>query len=220
MSRIIRLARVGCVALMAVSCALFALALPTNYQRLTTLRVATDANEGTLSPANALALTHLGFSLPAAALTLVGLQAVSALVFVALAALIVWRRGNTWMGLLTALFLAVFGTASFPDAIDTLAAVHPQWWLPVHLLKFCGGVCLGLFIFLFPNGKLAPRWMWIVAAIFILQLLPFDFLPANAAFNNSPLSLVAYIGLIGIGALAQVYRYWRVSTLAERAQTK
>ncbi len=216
----LRYAQVICLTLMCAAIALFTLALPAKYAQLTALQQAPDANEGTLSPANALSLTHLGFTLPAAALFLVGLQALFALVFIALALLIFWRSSAHWMGVLTALFLAVFGTVSFPDTVDALVASHLQWWWPIHLLKFCGAVCLGLFIFLFPNGRLAPGWMRYVVAVYTLQLIPFDFLPADAALNTSPLSTAVFIGLIAIGAFAQVYRYRRISSPVEREQTK
>jgi len=78
----------------------------------------------------------------------------------------------------------------------------------------------GWFFLVFPSGKFVPRWSrWCVlaAAVGVLVVAASDIARVQPISNAvQPIG----VGLLLLGAGAQVYRYCRVSTLPERQQTK
>jgi len=119
------------------------------------------------------------------------------------AALVLWRKFNDWMGLLVALMLVLLGMQHI-DLGPVLGLVKP----------YLGFVCIFLFFCLFPNGRFVPRWL--------LWVLPF-FLVWDAILDLSSFNIVLTLGGIGfvlVGMAAQLYRYWRVSPPMERQQTR
>jgi hypothetical protein len=93
--------------------------------------------------------------------------------------------------------------------------------LPVHGVQILGEVCGVLFFFLFPGGRFAPRWTRWLAVAFIAFDLPRDF---PELYSGSPaLEMVTqwvFMGMVVSLVSSQVYRYRRVSTPAQRQQTK
>jgi hypothetical protein len=140
------------------------------------------------------------------------LAVVSGLLYLVIAALIFWRKSNTWIGLLTSLFLVTYGVAqSDGDAVIKGVATLAG---PANFLLPIGFICLGLFLYLFPNGRFAPRWTgWVVLAWIPLFFLSMGLLP-----DGSFVPLL--FGFLVVSVYAQVYRYRRVSTPAQRQQTK
>jgi hypothetical protein len=78
----------------------------------------------------------------------------------------------------------------------------------------------GWFFLVFPSGKFVPRWSrWCVlaAAVGVLAVAASDIARVQPISNAvQPIG----VGLLLLGAGAQVYRYRQVSTLTERQQTK
>jgi hypothetical protein len=79
------------------------------------------------------------------------------------------------------------------------------------------------FFLVFPDGRFTPRWTAVV--VFLLAVV----LGTSLLLPGSPLDvetwppllqLIANVGLYGSVVFAQIYRYQRVSTLAQRQQTK
>ena len=126
-----------------------------------------------------------------------------ALIYWSVAALILWRKSNDWIGLLTALMLVLLGMQHI-DLGPVLGLVKP----------YLGFVCVFLFFCLFPNGRFVPG--------FLRWVLPF-FLVWDAILDIASFNLVLTLGGIGfvlIGMAAQLYRYRRVSTPVQRQQVK
>lgn len=153
---------------------------------------------------------------------LVALDAFTALVWLALAVIVFWRRPGDRMGIFTALTLLTFGVGRFPDtplALTTLAG----WWLPVEALRFLGSACLSIFVFVFPDGEFRPRiTRWIAAGWIIIQIPEF-FLPQSVANATSLPPLLQFAGFFGFFAIvvaAQAWRYRMVSTPRQRQQTR
>jgi hypothetical protein len=101
--------------------------------------------------------------------------------------------------------------------------VSADWWLPVATLMFLGEVLFAIFIGIFPSGRFAPRWIRLAVVPIALLWVP------NSFFPGSALDFVTWPGwaFLGMWAVmlatmgaAQVYRYRRVSTPAQRQQTK
>jgi hypothetical protein len=174
-------------------------------------------DEGLLTPEGARALQELGISRGLYAAHDVGLSTVVTLVFFVVAAVIFFRRSDDRMALFGSFTLLVFGGAAGAGTMQELAEARPAFWFPTNLLDYVGQVCFGVFFYLFPDGRFVPRWTrWLAGAAALL------FVP-NIFFAGSALDLLdgqLFIVFIGTLVVAQVYRYRRVSTQAQRQQTK
>jgi hypothetical protein len=136
-----------------------------------------------------------------------------ALTFVVIALVILWKKSDTRIGLLTALFLTTFGVAN--TSATALMITYPVLFVPVNLLQLISWIGLGVFLFVFPDGRFSPSWMRIpaVAAIVIFVL-------SNSPFFPPGLFLPFFLAFVLLTLLAQIYRYRFVSTPAQRQQTK
>jgi hypothetical protein len=133
---------------------------------------------------------------------------------------IFWRRSDDGMALLAALLLVMFNTGT---TTPVLAFTYPALSLPIALISFLGQLSFWLFLLLFPNGRLVPRWMGVNIPLAIIQAVWFVAPPASPFNgNNWPGWLHALIALTIPGAIifSQIYRYRRASSLVERQQTK
>jgi signal transduction histidine kinase len=170
--------------------------------------------------ANALALTAMGLSPAGMAAYGVGVELLSALASLALAAVIVWRRRADRLALVISLsvLLALMGAS-----LATWALHHQQpLWRPVleAWLAFALAAWL-VFFCLFPNGRLVPRWTlglvglasaWLVAQWLWPSLYPWRM--------SQPAGIVVLVSWLVLGVAAQVRRYARYSSRLERQQTK
>jgi hypothetical protein len=132
------LARVLWVAVALLTVGIFAISLPAYAAQMRTLCPTSSCANGQLTAAQAEALARLGFSLATYANAFVALNIVASACWLLLALLLLWRGGNDRMALFTAFTLLLFGVARFPDAPAALAALHPEWWLPVMVLRYLG----------------------------------------------------------------------------------
>jgi hypothetical protein len=175
------------------------------------------------TPEGVRALQDLGPSMRSYALLNVVIDKVFQLVWFAVGALIFWRRSDDGMALLVAAFLVSFGPVAVdPTAAYTLISSQSAWWLPVRSVEIVGLVCSVLFFFLFPGGRFAPRWTrWVAVAFIAFQSSTTLF--AKLYSRSSALETVSYLVFLGIVVSlvwSQVYRYRRVSSPAQRQQTK
>jgi hypothetical protein len=138
--------------------------------------------------------------------------------------LIFVRKSDDWMALVVSLFLITFATITFSSRlVDMAAAAYPALRVPVQFLKFAGDVLVLGFFFLFPGGRLAPRWTrWVVLVYLTLSLSTWFFPGSAFNLNRWPdeLNAVYYALLFGVLLYTQVYRYRYVSTPVERYQTR
>jgi signal transduction histidine kinase len=177
-----------------------------------------EQSASALTPEDARELGELGLSAKFyAAYSSVGLLTVVTLVFSAVAAVIFWRRSEDPIALFGSFTLLVFGGAAVSGTMHALADAHPAFRFPVNLLDYVGQVSFGVFFYLFPDGRFVPRWTrWLAAAAGLL-------FATNIFLPGSVLDLFRgpfFIAFIGSLLFAQVYRYRRVSSPAQRQQTK
>ena len=73
----------------------------------------------------------------------------------------------------------------------------------------------------FPDGRLVPRWSWLVGSTFFLQALLYQ-LPGAWNLENwpPPLFVLEIILAFGSPLAIQIYRYVRLSNPAQRQQTR
>jgi len=139
--------------------------------------------------------------------------------------LIFWRRSDDWLALLAAFVLVMFnvGPYSNNDTPSVLALAYPALTLPLSFMSFLANSLLGVFLLLFPNGRLAPRWMGLILLLSLVQAFLGDFPSPSSPYNaNVPewFQLLGALVLYGTIIYSQIYRYRRVSTPAQRQQTK
>jgi hypothetical protein len=135
---------------------------------------------------------------------------ISAIPSLIVAGIIFWRRSDDWLALLVALQLC--------NPIDGILGAPGIWQTPASILHIIFITMFYLTFTLFPSGRFAPRWeWWAVIAWLIFYIV--QFFTSQDAFPDwllGPLYLVFYTNLL----FCQIYRYWRVSSLVERQQTK
>jgi hypothetical protein len=136
--------------------------------------------------------------------------------------LIFWRKASDWVALFSSLALVTAGITIGRPA-DSLFFVQPALRLPILLLFTLGTGSILLFLYLFPNGRVTPRWIILVA-------LASSGLPVMASLHQiASLSTITWpppviapsaIPAVALAVAAQVYRYHRVASPAQRQQTK
>jgi hypothetical protein len=224
--RWLRLARIAWVVVGLFTLSLFVGSLPAYFLRLQVpcMGAAACNLNGVLDAAGIRTLQMAGFSLRGYAAYTITLTLAIALIWVAVGLVIFWRRSDEGLALLVALAL-VLSPAGLPGAPPfALALTTPAWNVPVEVVAFMNQVTLGLFLFLFPSGRFAPRWTrWVLAGYLVLQLGSI-FPPADSPLNATTMPGVLYalliISFLGTAVFAQRYRYHRVSNPVQRQQIK
>jgi hypothetical protein len=138
----------------------------------------------------------------------------------AVSALIIWRKPDDWMAALVSLMLV----SQCPAIVAHSLPTGPTSWLtPYMYVNFLNQALFAIVFSLFPSGRFAPRWMRWVLIVMLIALVPATFLPIAPFLSNGPVSqlgwLIALAEMAAL-ALAQFYRYRRVSNSMQRQQTK
>ncbi|MDP8939578.1 MAG: GAF domain-containing sensor histidine kinase [Actinomycetota bacterium] len=194
--------------LVALNLGLFAVAVPALY-----------AQRGAPPQAARAELSQLGISEGLYAAYFTALLVVLGLGCFVVAAVIAYRRSDDPMALFASVFLVLMGAVNHPN-VQALGAAYPAWG---PLLKFSWWVlwaALILFVFLFPDGRFAPRWTRVPGVLLIVGVFIALFF-GEGSLTEPPdaLGLVLIGGLLA-GAAAQIYRYRSVSSPEGRQQTK
>jgi hypothetical protein len=131
------------------------------------------------------------------------------------ALLLCWLRSDDWMALLTA--MVIVGLYNLPR--------QPQW---IEYFRESVGLLLFLWLILFPNGKLTPRWSWIpllftttvLTAMFSLflrlEVIP---QPSEKIKVDTFITVIHSISILVILAI-MIHRYRHVFSPVERQQSK
>jgi hypothetical protein len=168
-------------------------------------------------------LSQLGLPETGYAAFLLTLEGVVALVYIVVALMIYWRKSDSLMGLFTSLFLTTFGIAGSSYLLIPFEVQHPAGFYLVAVVAMLAYSMLPPFFYLFPDGRLVPHWAWIPAGFWAATTFFWNFLPRSPLNPTSwPLGLfLLYLLLLwGSTVVAQIYRYRRVSSMAQRQQTK
>ncbi len=130
--------------------------------------------------------------------------------------LVFFRRSNDWLAIFVAFSMIAFASYFMaPVGFGTYEANMP---FMNNLIYILGMVSMVIVFFIFPSGHFEPRWTrWLAILIFIPAVL--DFINMQFVYNVA-LDFYLWVGFFAVGAFAQVYRYRRVATPAERQQTK
>ena len=223
------LARVAWVAVAVTALAIILFSIPSSFEHYRS--VCTAASEvcaeraiGQPTSEGMRALREVGLSVRSYALFNVVIDKVFQLVCFAVGALIFWRRSDDRMALLTSLFLVTFGTVALDNTTNAQALVssQPAWWLAVQGVQIVGEVCAVLFFLLFPSGRFVPHWTRWLAVAFIVNQVPDGLFPE--LYSRSPsletVSYLVFLGSVVSMVWSQIYRFLRVSSPAQRQQSK
>src|SRR5215203_898439 len=212
------LARAGWLIVAMLSIGLFCASIPGYYDWLYGFA---DVNGG--SAAVRANLEAQGISIDFYATFLFSIRAAAVVVWVVVGVVVFLRRSDDWMALFTSLMLITFAVFYLYDGYAALVDRYPSLWLPVNLLAFLGAISFALFFYLFPDGRLVPRWARWLLIIWVAHEAPYYFFPGSFLDTERSfplLDFIADLSLLCVGIGAQVYRYMRVSDWVQRQQTK
>jgi len=175
-----------------------------------------------LAPAEFEALIARGISPRAYAWIMTGANVLALAASWALGAFILWRQGASRIGWAVSLALIVIPVTFISDA-DNLVANNSSVYVLSTILWGLGVLVLLLFLYLFPNGRLYPRWAFaVLSATYLISLV--DGLVASGSISlpawDRTLAASLVVGLFLVAGGFQVLRYRRVSSALERQQTK
>ncbi len=213
-------ARVAWVSVVGLALAVFAFALPAEFEYLQTTCDGCDGPRLTIEGLQN--LENLGLSIGFYAKYVLALEVGFAVMSFAVAALIFWRRSDDRMALLGGLAVVVWGI-TFPNTTLALAESSSATELPIALLGFLGLIAFTLFFYTFPDGWFVPLWTrWLTLALIALAAPSYFFPDSPASVGEWPAVLQLPFYLIWMGSLVavQVYHYRSVSDPAQRQQTK
>jgi len=218
--RWLTLARAAWVLFAVLALGLFSAAIPIRFSQLMTILPSGNTTTMQLSPEEADLLRQHGFSLTFYALYFVTVEVIFATVFTAIGFLVFWRKPEDWLALFISLTLITFGVI-IPATLRALDRPGSGIEWLVHLLQVLGWGSFFTFFYLFPNGQFVPRWTLMGPLLFAGGGLIWLLFPTANLFGwPLPLALLVLLALFASGALAQLYRYRRVSSPNERLQTK
>jgi hypothetical protein len=222
------LARAAWVVVAVTALAIVVFSVPSSYEYYSSActavaGVCSERAVGQATSEGVQALRDVGFSVRSYAISNVVIDKVFQVVWLAVGALIFWRRSDDRMALLVSAFLVTFGTVTVdPTGANALVSSQPAWLLPVRGVESLGNACSVLFFFLFPGGRFAPRWTrWLAAAFIAFQMSTSLF---AGFYSRSPaleaVSYLVFLSIIVSLVSFQVYRYRRISSEAQRRQTR
>jgi len=150
---------------------------------------------------------------------------ISALIWIAAGLVIFWRKSDDWMTLLAAFGLITTGVAFSPQlyTMYVLADAHSLLRMLITIVTALGWGSIGLFAYLFPNGRFVPRWTVCLALGYLAYQIPQN-VPVSSPVSIEqwpPLLLAVVEGSVLISPIcAQLYRYRHFSNGVERQQAK
>jgi len=214
------LARIAWIVLALFTLIMVFASFPAYFVKLHTLCAGAACDYGQLSLTGMRALHALGLSLDSYAIGGLALALIWTGVWAAVGVVIFWRKSDDWMALLVALFL-VLGSQGLTTR--GLEQSHLVWQWPTKVSLYLAAVVFALFMALFPSGRFVPSFTrWLVIA-WLLVAMPAIF------WLNSSVNLLDWTGMlevlliagIMVGlVIAQVSRYWRISSPVQRQQTR
>ncbi len=217
-----RIALIGWALIALAYLAFFLSDLRLDYIQLLTPCQGAECNWMAISSAEVEILHSWGLSTQTYAAFMTGAAVVTVAVYWLLGGLLLWRQGATWIGLSVSLVLLVIPITAISDSGNVYESI-PGLLIPWVFLSGLGRIFTLLFIYLFPNGRIYPRWAIIFLGAGILVTVISVALEITGFGFFSPVQvtlLLATFALMFLGGIFQIFRYLHSSTLIERQQTK
>jgi hypothetical protein len=137
------------------------------------------------------------------------------------------KKFDDWMAIFVSLFLFVFGV-TITRSLDSFIVLPADriWLLFTTRTATIAGILL--LLYLFPDGRFVPRWtrtLAIVWGIICIAWLVYPNTPLNLVYfdpnkQGGAAALIFFLAWMFTGFYAQIYRFLKVSSPAQRQQTK
>jgi hypothetical protein len=212
------LMRVAWVVVVMLSVGLFIASVPLNFatsHAICTTASCSYSNQLTLDQVHE--LQHLGLSIDFYAIFTMVLTIIFEFGYVVIGAVIFWRKSDERIAIVTSVYLVTFGAAFLGSNILLL---QPGLRVLSLGMAFVGNICVGFFFYLFPTGHFAPRWTRWFLVVWIAYWGYTTLLLGSIVTGSGLIDSVVFFGFLVSVVAIQVYRYRRVSTPAQRQQTK
>lgn len=169
-----------------------------------------------ITPASSQALHQLGIAPSTYVTYTLVLALLQSLIFLSVGGLIFWRRSSEPLCLATSFVFVVLGLSVIINE-----SLYPPAVVLGYIFALCVLPALGFFLLTFPDGRFVPRWSWILAVCWFVQVILFEFPGSyNIIFWPTPLFiaelLLTYGGTLGV----LIYRYARVFSYSQQQQAK
>ncbi|MHB8625134.1 MAG: sensor histidine kinase [Aggregatilineales bacterium] len=178
-----------------------------------------NQTRGEVCQPDSAALAKIGVTADICTVLIMIPDTVTVIMFLAIAALIFFRKPADPMAMLTSLILMLFGLTT-PDPIILLTE-QPGWHFVASLpYKLSVGALL-ILLYRFPDGRWIPRWTRPLALVWAAWVGSWLFVPALNPFSTSFTSGELLVsGCFATALVAQIVRYRHVSLPLQRQQTK
>ncbi len=175
-----------------------------------------SARSTELAPAAIAALQQVGVSVATYAWIAVIFGSLVMLVATTLALILFWRRGDDWMALLVSLLFPAYCLQSIGPSETFTAAPSgsPLQVVNTIALAIVTFAIIYAVFMLFPSGRFAPSWSWILLVGFVLWIA------ARAADPGLGILFLGYPVFLGAAVACQIYRFRAVSTPVQRQQSR
>ena len=172
------------------------------------------------SPSTSALLNQAGISPEFRATYFAAMECLFGIVFYIVGIALVRHKSDYLPTMLVSIALITFGASGV--TLPVLVEVSPQWIVPVALMGFIYRTTFVAFLYVFPDGRFVPRWLkWLLIIWVVIAALVVVTQYAPVATEGSPvLNLLIDVLLLVSILYAQIYRYRRVSTPRQRAQTR
>jgi hypothetical protein len=212
--------RVSWLAVVSVTAIILFSGTPGYFSALHEACTAAPCIGGQLSPEQTRSLDDLGIPMGFYAAYVLALDLLVVAAFGLVGAIIFWRRSEERAALFVSFALVMFGL-TWPGAFEMARGYAPWGERAGGFLYELGLAALVVLLLTFPDGSFVPRWTRWVAAFAVVEVVSSALFPDSFLADPPPvINLSAFIGLWGICAFAQIYRYRRVSGTVERQQVK
>ena len=134
----------------------------------------------------------------------------------ALGLLLFWRKADWFGTYLGMAFILIATRITGPVSFSLALAVPELEWL-LGLQSVLAVLAFFSIGYIFPDGRFIPSWSRWFALVVLLYTI---FLSDPTSQSSSILDAIFFLGFMGLGIAAQIYRYFRVSGPVERQQTK
>jgi hypothetical protein len=171
-----------------------------------------------VTPATAQALHHLSIA-PSSYITYnVVLALLQSLVSLGVGIFIFWRKSNEPIALVASFFLVSIGFSPF---FPFTTMTYPLQVIFVNIYIVCIFSALGYFLMTFPDGRLVPRWSWLLLVLWTLRTI-FYLIPAPYTITLWPPAFNAIDEVVSYGGtiVLMIYRYVRVMSPLQQQQAK
>lgn len=177
---------------------------------------------GRLTASQIHSLLKVGISLDTYAWSWLIITGITTLVWFVVGGILFWRKSDDWMVLLVAFMLIAQGADNLTNALLYSSSF---WRFLENGMYLIPGQALLFTFALFPNGRFVPRWSFWITLVnpayivcYLLFLRPLRV--PGWALSSTPINALTWFGSYTVLTLAQLYRYFRVSNVVERQQTK